>query len=57
MAWLKFEGSTSFTDRHDTVQDLLGNDTWFNQYEPRGRIVSQRTCYGYAIRWDSVAQL
>jgi len=36
MAWLIFGGSTSFTDRHETIQDLLGNDTWFNQYEPRG---------------------
>jgi len=36
MAWLKFGGSTSFTDSHETTEVLLGNDTWFNQYEPRG---------------------
>jgi len=57
MEWLKFGGSTSFTDSHDTVKGMLGNATWFNQFEPRGRIVSQRLCYGYAIQWDFVAQL
>jgi len=36
MAWLKFGGSTSFTDSHETVQNLLGNETWFNQFESRG---------------------
>jgi len=36
MAWLKFGSSTSFNDSHETVQDLLGNETWFNQFEPRG---------------------
>jgi len=34
MAWQKFEGSTSFTDTHDTIQGLAGNVTWFNEYEP-----------------------
>ena len=57
MAWLKFGGSSSFTDRHETIQDLLENDTWFNQYEPGGRIVSQRSCYGYAIQWVFEAHL
>jgi len=36
MAWQNFEGSTSFTDIHDTIQGLAGNVTWFNEYEPRG---------------------
>jgi len=36
MAWLKFEGTTSFTDGHDTVQGILGNATWFNEYEHKG---------------------
>jgi len=36
MAWQKFEGSTSFTDTHDTIQGLAGNVTGFNEYEPRG---------------------
>jgi len=36
MAWQKFEGSTSFTDRHDTIQGIAGNVTWFNEYEPTG---------------------
>ena len=36
MAWQKFEGLTSFTDSHDTIQGLLGNATWLNEYEPRG---------------------
>jgi len=36
MAWLKFEGTTSFMDSHDTVQGILGNATWFNEYEHRG---------------------
>jgi len=36
MAWHKFEGSTKFTDSHDTIQGSAGNMTWFNEYEPRG---------------------
>jgi len=36
MAWQKFEGSTSFTDSHDTIQGLVGNATWFNEYVPIG---------------------
>jgi len=32
----KIEGSTSFTDTHDTIQGLAGNVNWFNEYEPRG---------------------
>ena len=36
MASIKFEGTTSFTDSQDTVRGILGNATWFNEYEPRG---------------------
>jgi len=36
MAWQKFEGSTTFTDTHDTIQGLAGNVAWFNEYVPRG---------------------
>jgi len=57
MAWLKFGGSTSFTDSHETVQNLLGNMTWFNQYEPRGEDRIAEVVYGYAIQWDYVAPL
>ena len=46
MAWLKFGGSTSFTDRHETIQDLLGNDTWCNQYKPRGE-----DCIAEVVLW------
>jgi len=35
MAWQKFEGSTSFTDTHDTIQGVAGNATWLNEYEHR----------------------
>jgi len=36
MAWQTFEGSTSFTDSHDTIQGTAGNVTWFNEYVPSG---------------------
>jgi len=34
MAWLIFGGTTSVTDSHDALRGLLGNATWFSQYEP-----------------------
>ena len=34
MAPQKFGGSTSFTDAHDTIQDLVGNATWLCEYVP-----------------------
>jgi len=37
MWWLRFEGITGFTDSHDTVQVMLGNATWFNEFVPRGK--------------------
>ena len=46
MAWHKFEGSTSFTDSHDTIQGLAGNATWFIEYEPRGE-----DCIGEVMLW------
>ena len=36
MSWLKYEGTTNFKDSHDTVQGILGNVTWFNEYVPKG---------------------
>ena len=36
ISWLRFEGTNGFTDSHDTVQGMLGNATWLNEYEPRG---------------------
>jgi len=36
MSWLRFECTTSFSDSHDTVQGILGNVTWFNEYVPKG---------------------
>ena len=36
MAPQKFGGSTSFTDAHDTIQDLVGNATWLCEYVPVG---------------------
>jgi len=36
MTCQNFEGSTCFTDSHDTIQDMAGNVTWFNQYVPSG---------------------
>jgi len=32
----KFEGSTSFSDSHDTIQGITGNGLWFNEYVPSG---------------------
>jgi len=36
MAWQKFEGRTSFIDSHETIQGIVGNATWFNEYVPWG---------------------
>ena len=36
MSWQKFEGSTSFSDSHDTIQVIAGNGMWFNEYVPSG---------------------
>jgi len=35
MSWLRFEGITSFTDRQDIVQGILGNANWLNEYVPK----------------------
>ena len=53
MAWQKFEGHTSFADSHDTIEGILGNATWFNEYVPRGedRIaeVMLRLCHSMGL--------
>jgi hypothetical protein len=29
-----FNGTTDATDRHDTLQTVAGNATWFNEFTP-----------------------
>jgi len=36
MAVQMFQGNTTFTDSHDTIQGIVGNVTWFKEYVPRG---------------------
>jgi len=36
MACQNFEGSTCFTDGHDTIQGIAVNVTWLNEYVPSG---------------------
>jgi len=36
MACQKFEGSTSFSDSHDTIQGIAGNVMLLNEYVPSG---------------------
>ena len=36
MAWQNFEGSTSFSDSHDTIQVIARNVTWLNEFVPSG---------------------
>ena len=31
-----FEGSTGFSDSHDTIQGIAGSGMWFNEYVPSG---------------------
>ena len=44
-----FDGLTTLTDAHDSVQTLAGNATWLNQFSPvvKGREkMLLRYCYG-----------
>jgi len=36
MACQNFESSTTFSDSHNTIQGIAGNDLWFNEYVPSG---------------------
>jgi len=36
LAGQNFNGSTGFTDSHDTIQSKAGNVTWFNEFAPSG---------------------
>ena len=44
-----FDGLTTFTDAHDSVQTLAGNATWITQFSPvKGpEKMLLRYCYGY----------
>jgi len=36
MAWQNFESNTCFSESHDTIQGIVGNVTWFNEFLPSG---------------------
>jgi len=57
LAGQNFDGSTGFTDSHDTIPNKVGNVSGSMISHLVAKNVSLRFGYGHAIRWNSVAQL